>query len=101
MAYDPKVVGYERLLELFWSLHDPTTPNRQGPNVGDQYRSAVFYHTPEQKEAALKVRDQLQNSGEFRRPIVTEIAPAAEFWRGEDYHQQFEEKRGLAGCRIR
>jgi peptide-methionine (S)-S-oxide reductase len=98
VTYDPARVTYENLLEVFWENHNPTTLNRQGPDVGTQYRSAIFYHNPEQEAEARASRDGLQQSGAFRRPIVTEIVPAGEFWQAEDYHQQYLEKRGKAQC---
>jgi peptide-methionine (S)-S-oxide reductase len=100
VEYDPSRVAYEDLLRVFWENHDPTTPNRQGPDVGTQYRSAIFFHTPEQQSAARTSKEALDRSGTYRRPIVTEITPASTFWRAEDYHQQYLEKRGLAHCRI-
>jgi peptide-methionine (S)-S-oxide reductase len=100
VTYDPSKVSYDELLRVFWQNHDPTTLNRQGPDVGTQYRSAIFYHSPEQEAAARASKDRLAQSGAFRRPIVTEIVPAAEFWEAEDYHQQYLEKRGLAHCHI-
>lgn len=101
VEYDPKVISYEELLDLFWHLHNPTTLNRQGPDVGDQYRSVVFYHSPEQKLAASSSRADLQNAGEFSEKIVTEIAPATEFTKAEEYHQQYVEKGGHASCHLR
>ncbi|MDX9973839.1 MAG: peptide-methionine (S)-S-oxide reductase MsrA [FCB group bacterium] len=98
IEYDPAQITYEELLTVFWENHDPTTPNRQGPDVGSQYRSVVFYHSPEQKALAEKSKETLEKSGKFKRPIVTRIEPAATFWRAEDYHQQYLEKRGLATC---
>ena len=98
--YDPSKVSYEKLLDVFWENHDPTTMNRQGPDVGEQYRSVIFFHTPEQEAAAKRSKDELGKSGKYRRPIVTSIEPAATFYRAEDYHQQYLEKRGLAHCRI-
>ncbi len=98
VTYDPAQVSYEDLLKIFWQNHDPTTLNRQGPDVGTQYRSAIFYHNPQQEAAALASRERLEKSAAFKRPIVTEIVPAAEFWQAEDYHQQYLEKRGLAHC---
>ena len=98
--FDPAKVSYEQLLNVFWENHDPTTLNRQGPDVGEQYRSAIFFHTPEQQAAALASKEKLQASGKFKRPIVTEITPASDFYKAEDYHQQYLEKRGLAHCRI-
>lgn len=100
VTYDPARVSYEELLNKFWSLHDPTTVNRQGPDVGTQYRSVVFFHTPEQQKAAIAVKEELGRSGKFRRPIVTEIAPAATFHRAEEYHQKYLEKRGEKSCHI-
>lgn len=100
VEFDPNQVSYEQLLEVFWENHDPTTLNRQGPDVGAQYRSAVFYHTAEQEQTARAVKDKLQNSGRYRKPIVTEITPASEFYRAEEYHQRYLEKRGLAHCSI-
>jgi peptide-methionine (S)-S-oxide reductase len=100
VTYDPAKISYDDLLKVFWENHDPTTLNRQGPDVGTQYRSAIFYHTPEQEAVARASKDRLSQSGAFRRPIVTEIVPAVEFWEAEDYHQQYLEKRGLAHCHI-
>jgi peptide-methionine (S)-S-oxide reductase len=96
--YDPAQVSYQDLLDVFWKNHDPTTLNRQGPDVGTQYRSAIFFHTPEQAAAAHASKEQLEQSGAYRRPIVTEIAPASTFYRAEEYHQQYLEKRGLSHC---
>jgi peptide-methionine (S)-S-oxide reductase len=100
VEYDPAEVSYEELLRVFWDNHDPTTLNRQGPDTGTQYRSAIFYHTPEQEAAARASKDALAKSGRYKRPIVTEITAAPEFWRAEDYHQQYLEKRGLAHCHL-
>jgi peptide-methionine (S)-S-oxide reductase len=100
VEYDPDRVSYEKLLDVFWSNHDPTTRNRQGPDIGTQYRSVIFYHTPEQKAAALAAKHKLEHSGRYKKPIVTQILPAATFWRAEDYHQQYLEKRGLSSCHI-
>ncbi len=100
VEYDSEKVTYEQLLDVFWKNHDPTTPNRQGPDRGSQYRSAVFYHTPEQKEAVSSSIANLNKSGSFKDPIVTEIAPASEFYRAEEYHQRYFEKNGIAHCRI-
>jgi peptide-methionine (S)-S-oxide reductase len=100
VEYDPSEVSYEELLRVFWDNHDPTTLNRQGPDTGTQYRSAIFYHTPEQEAAAKASKDALAKSGLFKRPIVTEITAAPQFWRAEDYHQQYLEKRGLAHCHL-
>jgi len=101
IAYDPKVVSYDQLLDLFWHLHAPTTLNRQGPDVGEQYRSIVFTFTPEQQRAAQASREKLQASGEFSGKIVTEIIPEAPFYFAEDYHQQYVQKGGVAHCHIR
>ncbi|HEY7545898.1 MAG TPA: peptide-methionine (S)-S-oxide reductase MsrA [Blastocatellia bacterium] len=95
ITFDPAQVSYEELLEIFWNEHDPTTLNRQGPDVGSQYRSVIFYHTPEQEAAARASKERLQASGRYSRPIVTEIVPAAEFYRAEEYHQQYFEKQGI------
>ena len=100
LQFDPSQISYERLLELFWDLHDPTTLNRQGPDVGTQYRSAVFYHDRDQQAAATAMKEQLQASGRFRRPIVTEITPASTFWRAEEYHQKYIQKNGGASCHL-
>ena len=100
VKYDPSVVSYEELLDVFWNCHNPTTRNRQGPDVGSQYRSAIFYHTPEQKAAAEASKQKLEESGEYSRPVVTEIVPAQEFYRAEEYHQQYLEKRGRASCNL-
>jgi peptide-methionine (S)-S-oxide reductase len=100
IEFDPAKVGYEKLLAVFWQNHDPTTLNRQGPDVGSQYRSAIFFHSPAQEEAARRSKRQLEASKRFRRPIVTQIEPAADFHRAEDYHQQYLEKRGLASCHV-
>jgi peptide-methionine (S)-S-oxide reductase len=94
VEYDPSKVSYEELLEVFWENHDPTTPNRQGPDVGTQYRSAIFFHTPEQEAAARASKERAQ--ARFKNPIVTEITPAAEFYRAEEYHQRYFEKNRLA-----
>jgi peptide-methionine (S)-S-oxide reductase len=100
VEYDPERVSYERLLDVFWENHDPTTLDRQGPDIGRQYRSAIFFHTPEQERLALASKAALAASGKHRRPIVTEITPASTFYRAEEYHQQYLEKRGLSSCRI-
>lgn len=100
VTYDPTGVTYEALLNVFWENHDPTTMNRQGPDVGEQYRSAVFFHSPEQEAAAKASKAALEAAGRFRRPIVTQIVPAATFWRAEEYHQQYLAKRGLGSCHI-
>ncbi len=96
--YDPAKVSFEQLLDVFWQIHDPTTPNRQGPDVGTQYRSAIFVHDPEQQAAATASKAAADASGRFRRAIVTEITPAAPFYRAEEYHQRYFEKHGMVGC---
>lgn len=98
IEFDPAQVSYEALLGIFWENHDPTTPNRQGPDHGSQYRSAIFYHNEAQRAAAQASRDAMENSGRFRRPIVTQVVPASEFWPAEDYHQQYLQKRGASRC---
>src|SRR5437868_14728637 len=98
VEYDPSQVSYEDLLKVFWENHDPTTLNRQGPDMGAQYRSAIFFHTPEQESAAKASKEVLGKSGRLSKPIVTRIVPATTFYEAEDYHQQYLEKRGLASC---
>jgi len=98
VTFDPSKVSYEQLLDAFWQMHDPTQVNRQGPDFGSQYRTAIFFHSPEQKSAAEKSKAALQASGKFRKPIATEITPAGPFYRAEDYHQRYLEKRGAASC---
>ena len=100
VTYDPARVSYADLLQVFWDNHNPTTPNRQGPDYGEQYRSAIFYHSPEQEAAALASKEALGQSGKWSRPIVTQIVAAGPFYRAEEYHQQYLEKRGLAHCNI-
>ncbi len=100
VEYDPARVSYGQLLLVFWENHDPTQLNRQGPDVGDQYRSVIFYHTPEQQAAAEASKAALERSGKYRKPIVTQIVPAQSFYRAEEYHQQYLEKRGLSSCHI-
>lgn len=96
--FDPEQVSYEQLLKVFWDNHNPTTPNRQGPDVGAQYRSVIFYHTPEQEAVARASKEQQERSGRFRRPIVTQVVPASTFYRAEEYHQRYLEKRGQSHC---
>jgi peptide-methionine (S)-S-oxide reductase len=99
IMYDPSEVSYADLLEVFWSVHNPTTKNRQGFDYGTQYRSAIFYHTPQQEEIARKSKEELENSGRFRnKKIVTEIAPASTFYKAEEYHQKYYQKRGGGRC---
>jgi len=100
VVYHPEVVSFDELLDFFWSIHDPTTENRQGPDVGSQYRSAIFYHDREQEAAARAKMEKLQRSGLYRGEIVTEIVPASEFYRAEEYHQRYFEKHGRRGCRL-
>lgn len=100
VTYDPARITYDDLLTVFWDNHDPTTLNRQGPDVGTQYRSAIFYHDEEQKRAATASKEERERSGKYRRTIVTEITSASEFYEAEDYHQQYLEKRGLSSCHI-
>jgi peptide-methionine (S)-S-oxide reductase len=100
ITFDPAQLPYEQLLETFWKLHDPTTPNRQGPDVGSQYRSVIFFHSPAQEAAARAARERIDKSGKFRNPVVTQIVPAVPFYKAEEYHQRYLEKRGLASCHI-
>ncbi len=102
VEYDPSRVSFEKLLDLFWQVHDPTTLNRQGPDIGTQYRSVIFYSDDRERAAAEESKRRLDGSGKFRRPIVTQIVPAAEFYPAEDYHQRYYEKMGIApSCGIR
>jgi peptide-methionine (S)-S-oxide reductase len=98
VEFDPAKVSYDRLLDVFWQIHDPTQVNRQGPDVGSQYRSGIFYLTPEQETAAKESRERVR--GEFSRPIATEITQASTFWPAEDYHQRYFEKHGFVGCHV-
>jgi peptide-methionine (S)-S-oxide reductase len=113
VVYDPEKISYEKLVEFFWDMHDPTTFHRQparhadashaggGPDVGEQYRSAIFYSTPEEKQIAEESKKELEASGKLKNPVVTEIVPASRFWRAEEYHQKyFEKKGGTATCHI-
>jgi peptide-methionine (S)-S-oxide reductase len=100
LLYDPKVVSYEWLLEVFWYIHDPTQVNRQGPDVGDQYRTAIFYHSEEQRNLAEASKAKLQASGKHSRPIATEITKASTFWKAEDYHQKYFQKHGISHCPV-
>jgi peptide-methionine (S)-S-oxide reductase len=100
VEFDPSQIRYDQLLDVFWSNHNPTTLNRQGPDVGKQYRSAIFYHSPEQKTTAESVKAELEKSRRFNRPIVTQIEPAPKFWRAEEYHQRYLERRGQSHCAI-
>jgi len=98
VTYDASEVSYEELLDVFWKIHNPTTINRQGPDIGSQYRSAIFFHTPAQESAAKASRDKLEKSGRYPQPIVTEITPAGKFYRAEEYHQRYLEKHGREQC---
>src|SRR5208282_1643606 len=100
VEYDPSQVSYDDLLSAFWENHDPTQLNRQGPDFGTQYRSAIFFHDAQQEAAARASKGKLESSGRYKRPIVTQIVPAAEFYPAEEYHQQYLEKRGLAHCHL-
>jgi peptide-methionine (S)-S-oxide reductase len=100
VKFDPAKVSYQRLLDLFFELHDPTQLNRQGPDWGAQYRSAVFFHSPEQEAAAKATVARLNEQKAFKKPIVTEVVPAETFWRAEEYHQKYLEKRGAVSCHI-
>lgn len=96
IMFDPAVVSYDQLLDRLWEFHDPTTVNRQGPDVGTQYRSAIFYLNEEQKKAALASIEKTNKSGRFKDPIVTEVTAASKFWRAEEYHQKYLEKKGIS-----
>jgi peptide-methionine (S)-S-oxide reductase len=100
VTFDPAKVSYEQLLDAFWKMHDPTQVNRQGPDFGKQYRTAIFFHSPEQETAARKAKQALEASGRFRHSIATEITPAGTFWPAEEYHQRYLEKRGATNCHI-
>jgi peptide-methionine (S)-S-oxide reductase len=100
VEYDPARVSYAQLLQVFWENHDPTQLNRQGPDIGDQYRSVIFYFSDEQEKAAKESKEELEHAGKYRRPIVTQILPTPAFYRAEEYHQQYLEKRGLSHCNI-
>jgi peptide-methionine (S)-S-oxide reductase len=100
VTFDPEKLSYDQLLNVFWTIHDPTQVNRQGPDYGKQYRTAIFFHSPEQEAAAKKSKLALEASGKLRRPVATEITPAGTFWRAEEYHQRYLEKRGAASCHI-
>jgi peptide-methionine (S)-S-oxide reductase len=100
VEFDPSRVSYLELLAVFWKSHDPTTMNRQGPDVGTQYRSAIFFHDAEQEKEARESKAILEKEKIFKRPIVTEIVPASEFYRAEDYHQRYFERRGIRSCHL-
>ena len=98
VEFDPSSISYEELLDVFWGCHDPTTLNRQGPDRGTQYRSAIYYHSPDQESTALASKEKADEAGRFKSPIVTEITPASEYTMAEDYHQKYLEKRGMGSC---
>jgi len=100
ITFDPAKVSYEKLLDFFWRMHDPTQIDRQGPDVGTQYRSAIFYHSPQQKAAAEASESALDKSGKYKKPIATQILPAGPFYRAEEYHQRYFEKNGGPACHI-
>ena len=99
--YDPQKISYDKLLNVFWENHDPTQLNRQGPDWGKQYRSAIFFHSPEQESEAKASKEALEKAHRYSKPVVTQIVPAVEFYEAEDYHQQYLEKKGLASCHIK
>ena len=100
VEFDPSQISYDELLDVFWSNHNPTTLNRQGPDMGTQYRSVIFYHSPEQEAEAMASKERVAKSGRFNRPVVTQIEPAPKFWRAEEYHQRYLAKRGQSHCAI-
>ena len=100
VVFDPSLVSYQDLLTVFWENHDPTTLNRQGPDVGTQYRSVIYFHNKEQENEARISKEKLQKAGKYQKDIITEIKPASQFFLAEDYHQQFLEKRGLSKCKL-
>jgi peptide-methionine (S)-S-oxide reductase len=100
VTYNPAITSYTDLLDLFWNIHDPTIRNRQGPDIGAQYRSVIFYHNAEQEKLARESKEKLNASGRYPEKIVTEILPATTFWKAEDYHQQYLEKTGQKSCRF-
>lgn len=100
VEFDPTVVTFGELLDVFWKIHDPSQVNRQGPDFGSQYRSVIFYHTEDQLSTAAESRERLRGSGTFSKPIATEIVPASTFYRAEEYHQRYFKKHGMQGCGI-
>ena len=100
VTFDPAKVSYEDLLNVFWQIHDPTQVNRQGPDFGSQYRTAIFFHSPEQQTQAQVSKESLEKAQRYSKPIATQVVPAVTFYPAEDYHQQYLEKRGLASCHI-
>jgi peptide-methionine (S)-S-oxide reductase len=99
LEYDEKIISYEELVDIFWKIHDPTQKNRQGPDVGSQYRSVIFYYTDEQRKFAETSKKNLDSSGVFKKPITTEIVAASEFYPAEEYHQHYFKKKGMGGCK--
>ncbi len=99
IEFDPEIISYEKLLVIFWEIHDPTTINRQGPDIGSQYRSIVFYHNEDQKNKAFSIKEKIEKSGKYSRKIVTEIIPATTFYRAEEYHQKYFQKHGIVRCK--
>jgi len=99
LEYDEKIISYEELIDIFWKIHDPTQKNRQGPDVGSQYRSVIFYYTDEQRKLAETSKKNLDSSGMFKKPITTEIVAASEFYPAEEYHQHYFKKKGVGGCK--
>lgn len=100
LKFDPKEISYEKLLDTFWNMHNPTLLNRQGPDFGTQYRSAIFFHNKWQEEAALKSKEKLERSGKYTKAIVTEIVPVPKFYRAEEYHQKYFQKNGGESCHV-
>jgi peptide-methionine (S)-S-oxide reductase len=100
VTFDPAKISYDKLLDVFWEIHNPTTLNRQGPDVGEQYRSVIFFRNAEQEASARASKEKLALSGKYSREIVTEITPASTFWEAEEYHQQYFEKTGVSHCRV-
>jgi peptide-methionine (S)-S-oxide reductase len=100
VEFDPARVTYDQLLDVFWANHNPTQVNRQGPDFGDQYRTVIFYHSPEQKAAAEAAKAKLEASGKYSKPVATQIVPTETFYMAEDYHQQYLEKRGRRSCHL-
>lgn len=98
IIFNPNIISYEKLLRIFWEIHNPTTLNRQGPDLGSQYRSAIFYHSQKQKNKAIQIKNELDKSKKFNRPIVTEITTAGEFYKAEEYHQKYYKKNGIKSC---
>lgn len=98
VVFEDSIITYQKLLEQFFSMHDPTTPNRQGPDIGTQYRSAIFYFDETQRKHAWEMKEALKSSKRYRRPLVTEIQPASEFYAAEDYHQKYYSKQGRISC---